>query len=89
MCIRDSSGRNFEYFSSDPFVAGTIVAAEVQGIQSKGVYVYLKHVALNDSETSRRGVNTWLNEQTAREIYLDVYKRQPLRPFCQYAGPRH
>jgi len=47
-------------------VAGTICAAEVQGIQSKGVYVYLKHVALNDSETSRRGVNTWLNEQTAR-----------------------
>lgn len=53
-------------------MAGTICAAEVQGIQSKGVYVYLKHVALNDSETSRRGVNTWLNEQTAREIYLEV-----------------
>ena len=65
-------GRNFEYYSEDPFVAGTICAAEVQGIQSKGVYVYLKHVALNDSETSRRGVNTWLNEQTAREIYLEV-----------------
>lgn len=66
------SGRNFEYYSEDPFVAGTICAAEVQGIQSKGVYVYLKHVALNDSESSRRGVNTWLNEQTAREIYLEV-----------------
>lgn len=66
------SGRNFEYYSEDPFVSGTICAAEVQGIQSKGVYVYLKHVALNDSETSRRGVNTWLNEQTAREIYLEV-----------------
>ena len=66
------SGRNFEYYAEDPFVAGTICAAEVQGIQSKGVYVYLKHVALNDSETSRRGVNTWLNEQTAREIYLEV-----------------
>lgn len=66
------SGRNFEYYSEDPFIAGTICAAEVQGIQSKGVYVYLKHVALNDSESSRRGVNTWLNEQTAREIYLEV-----------------
>ena len=66
------SGRNFEYYAEDPFIAGTICAAEVQGIQSKGVYVYLKHVALNDSETSRRGVNTWLNEQTAREIYLEV-----------------
>lgn len=66
------SGRNFEYYASDPFVAGTICAAEVNGIQSKGVYVYLKHVALNDSESSRRGVNTWLNEQAAREIYLEV-----------------
>lgn len=66
------SGRNFEYYSEDPFIAGEICAAEVQGIQSKGVYVYLKHVALNDSESSRRGVNTWLNEQTAREIYLEV-----------------
>ena len=66
------SGRNFEYYASDPFVAGTICAAEVNGIQSKGFYVYLKHVALNDSESSRRGVNTWLNEQAAREIYLEV-----------------
>lgn len=66
------SGRNFEYYSEDPFVAGTICAAETKGIQSKGVYVYLKHVALNDSESSRRGVNTWLTEQTAREIYLEV-----------------
>ena len=66
------SGRNFEYYSEDPFIAGTICAAEVQGIQSKGVYVYLKHVALNDSESSRMGVATWLNEQTAREVYLEV-----------------
>ena len=66
------SGRNFEYYAEDPFIAGTICAAEVNAIQSKGVYVYLKHVALNDSESSRRGVNTWLNEQAAREIYLEV-----------------
>ena len=66
------SGRNFEYYSEDPFIAGEICASEVQGIQSKGVYVYLKHVALNDSESSRMGVNTWLNEQTAREVYLEV-----------------
>lgn len=65
------SGRNFEYFSEDPFLAGTICAHEVQGIQSKGVYVYMKHVALNDSETFRMGVATWINEQTAREIYLE------------------
>lgn len=66
------SGRNFEYYAEDPFIAGEICASEVQGIQSMGVYVYLKHVALNDSESSRMGVNTWLNEQTAREIYLEV-----------------
>ena len=66
------SGRNFEYYSEDPFVSGAICAAECGGIQSKGVYVYLKHVALNDSESSRRGVNTWLPEQAAREIYLEV-----------------
>lgn len=66
------SGRNFEYYSEDPFVSGAMCTVETQGIQSKGVYVYLKHVALNDSETSRMGVNTWLNEQTAREIYLEV-----------------
>ncbi len=66
------SGRNFEYYSEDPYISGVICAAETKGIQSKGVYVYLKHVALNDSESSRRGVNTWLNEQTAREIYLEV-----------------
>jgi len=69
------SGRNFEYYSEDPFVSGAICAAETKGIQSKGVYVYLKHVALNDSESSRRGVNTWLTEQTAREIYLEVADR--------------
>lgn len=66
------SGRNFEYYSEDPFLAGTICANEVQGIQSKGVYVYLKHVALNDSETSRMGINTWISEQAARELYLEV-----------------
>ena len=69
------SGRNFEYYAEDPFVAGSICTAETKGIQSKGVYVYLKHVALNDSETSRRGVNTWLTEQTARELYLEVADR--------------
>ena len=66
------SGRNFEYYSEDPFISGEICASEVQGIQSMGVYVYLKHVALNDSESSRMGVATWINEQTAREIYLEV-----------------
>lgn len=69
------SGRNFEYYCEDPFVSAETCVAEVKGIQSKGVYVYLKHVALNDSESSRMGIQTWLNEQTAREIYLEVADR--------------
>lgn len=69
------SGRNFEYYSEDPFISAETCIAETKGIQSKGVYVYLKHVALNDSETCRMGVQTWLNEQTAREIYLEVADR--------------
>jgi beta-glucosidase len=69
------SGRNFEYYSEDPFASAETCVAEVKGIQSKGVYVYLKHVALNDSETCRMGVQTWINEQAAREIYLEVADR--------------
>ena len=65
-------GRNFEYYSEDPFIAGHIAAAEIQGIQSKGVYVFMKHAALNDSETYRMGQSIWINEQAAREIYLET-----------------
>ncbi len=87
------SGRNFEYYSEDPFVAGATCAAETAGIQSKGVYVYLKHVALNDSESSRRGVNTWLTEQAAREIYLEVADMaitdQSARTFTDLNGQSH
>ena len=68
------SGRNFEYYASDPFVAGTICAAEVNGIQSKGVYVYMKHFALNDQDTGRDGLCVWTNEQAAREIYLQAFE---------------
>lgn len=68
------SGRNFEYYSEDPFIAGHICANEVQGIQKSGVYVFLKHFALNDSESYRFGVCTWVNEQAAREIYLQAFE---------------
>lgn len=67
-------GRNFEYYSEDGFLAGKIAAAEVQGIQSKGVYVYIKHFALNDNETSCRCISTWANEQSIREIYLKPFQ---------------
>ncbi len=68
------SGRNFEYYSEDPFISGKICAAEVSGIQSKGVYVYLKHFALNDQETARDGICVWTNEQAARELYLQAFE---------------
>ena len=67
-------GRNFEYYSEDSFLSGEICAAEVKGIQDKGVDVVIKHFALNDSEQDRIGLGVWLNEQAAREIYLQPYQ---------------
>jgi len=68
------SGRNFEYYSEDPFVSGKICVAETNGIQSKGVSVYLKHFAMNDQETGRDGICVWTNEQAARELYLQAFE---------------
>ena len=67
-------GRNFEYYSEEGFLSGKICAAEVKGIQEKGVDVVIKHFALNDSEQDRIGLGVWLNEQAAREIYLKAYQ---------------
>jgi len=70
------AGRNYEYVSEDGFLSGAIVEAEIRGIQSKGVYTYLKHFALNDQETHRDngGLVTWANEQAMREIYLRPFE---------------
>lgn len=69
-------GRNFEYVSEDGFLTGEIEAAEIQGIQSKGIYCYTKHFALNDQETFRdfAGICTWANEQSMRELYLRPFE---------------
>ncbi|HIT91110.1 MAG TPA: glycoside hydrolase family 3 C-terminal domain-containing protein [Candidatus Merdenecus merdavium] len=67
-------GRNFEYYSEDGFLSGKISAAEVTGIQEKGVHVVMKHFALNDSEQDRKGLGVWINEQAAREIYLKAFQ---------------
>ncbi len=69
-------GRNFEYVSEDSLLAGKLMAAEVRGIQSNGVYCYCKHFALNDQETYRDvgGPATWSNEQAIREIYLRPFE---------------
>jgi len=67
-------GRNFEYYSEDAVLSSEIGEAEVKGIEEKGVYVVMKHFALNDSEQDRIGLGAWLNEQTAREIYLRAFQ---------------
>ena len=67
-------GRNFEYYSEDGFLSGKMSAAEVAGIQDKGVHVVMKHFALNDSEQDRIGLGVWVNEQAAREIYLKAFQ---------------
>lgn len=68
------SGRNFEYYSEDPMLAGAMCANVVKGAQSKGVFVMLKHFALNDQEQNRGDLATWANEQTVREIYLKAFE---------------
>ena len=68
------AGRNFEYYSEDGFLGGKIAAAEVGGIQSKGVYVYVKHFAFNDQETNTRCYSIFANEQAMREVYLEPFE---------------
>ena len=67
-------GRNFEYYSEDPFVSGRISTTEIQGMEEKGIHVVDKHFALNDQETQRGGCCVWANEQTLREIYLKAFQ---------------
>jgi beta-glucosidase len=68
------AGRNFEYYSSDGVQGGKIAAAVVKGAVSKGVHVYIKHLAMNDQETNRYDVCTWATEQAMREIYYKAFE---------------
>ena len=69
------AGRNFEYYSEDPLLAGKIGAAVVSGAASNGVYAMIKHYALNDQESYRiQHLCTWAKEQAVREIYLRPFE---------------
>ncbi|MBR2644544.1 MAG: beta-glucosidase, partial [Clostridia bacterium] len=70
------AGRNFEYYSEDPYLAGKFAAAATRGARSQGIWVYLKHFALNDQELHRdqNGILTFSNEQAIRELYCKPFE---------------
>ncbi len=82
-------GRNFEYMSEDPVVAGELGAAYINGVESLGVATSLKHYALNNQEKNRTRISVEVDERTLREVYLKCFeiavkKSKPTSVMCAY-----
>ena len=82
-------GRNFEYFSEDPLLAGLLAAAEIRGLQKNGVGASLKHFACNSQEYKRFSSDSILDDRTLRELYLTPFElavkvAQPAAVMCAY-----
>jgi len=82
-------GRNFEFFSEDPFLAGELAVAYIQAVQGKGVGTSIKHFAVNNQEFQRFSISAEVDERTLREIYLPAFemavkRAKPWTVMCAY-----